>query len=265
LAVGNGLQADIWQTFQERFAIPQILEYYAATEGMLSLYNWQGKPGAIGYIPPPLAPYFAVKLIQVDQDTGEPVRDANGFCVASARGEPGEAISRIRPDRGFDGYNDAEASSRKILTDVFATGDRWYRSGDLMRRDAAGFYYFVDRLGDTFRWKGENVSTTEVANVIRSCPGVTDAIVYGVQVPGNEGRAGMAAITTTEGFSFETLAQHLERLPAYARPLFVRHCDSLDTTGTFKLVKARFITEGYTNAIDPVYEWRSGQWMPRIL
>ena len=262
LVVGNGLQANVWKMFQERFAVPQILEYYAATEGVLSLYNCEGKPGAIGRIPPMLEPYFAVKLLRVDQETGEPLRDAAGFCAVSDCDEPGEAITLIRDDHVFDGYNDIEASQRKILRNVFAAGDRWYRTGDLMRKDAAGFYYFLDRLGDTFRWKGENVSTTEVANVVRTCPGVLDAIVYGVQVNGNEGRAGMVAITTNDGFAFDTLAQHVEQLlPSYARPLFVRLCDSLDTTGTFKLAKGRFVAEGYLHTSDPIWYYDAHQFV----
>jgi fatty-acyl-CoA synthase len=265
LAVGNGLQVNVWRNFQDRFAIPQILEYYAATEGVLSLYNCEGKPGSIGRIPPILEPYFATKLIRVDQETGEPVRDAAGFCVVADRDEPGEAITRIWEDRTFDGYDDVEASLRKMLRSVFVDGDRWYRTGDLMRKDAAGFYYFVDRLGDTFRWKGENVSTTEVTNVVRACPGVIDAVVYGVKVSQNEGRAGMAAITTRGDFSLENLASHLQRhLPAYAKPLFVRMCQSLDTTATFKLAKARFVAEGYTNVDDPIFAWQANGLVPFV-
>jgi fatty-acyl-CoA synthase len=257
LAVGNGLQADIWSKFQKRFGVPQVLEYYAATEGVLSLYNCNGKPGAIGHIPKPLEPYFAIKLIRVDQETGEPIR-TNGFCAVSDVDEPGEAITAMRDDRVFDGYNDAAATDRKILRDVFVPGDRWYRTGDLMRRDAAGYFFFVDRLGDTFRWKGENVSTTEVAAVIRQCPGILDGIVYGVTVPDNEGRAGMAAIATTDDFCFTTLAEHVNRyLPSYARPQFVRVCRALELTGTFKLTKTRFINESYLTATDPI--WRYDQ------
>ena len=152
---------------------------------------------------------------------------------------------------------------RKILHNVFVPGDLWYRTGDLMRKDAAGFYFFVDRLGDTFRWKGENVSATEVANVMRSCPGVLDAIVYGVEVTGNEGRAGMAAITTTEEFAFALLSSHLtQHLPRYAQPLFVRVCESLDTTATFKLAKGRFVTEGYLHASDPVWYHATDEFVP---
>jgi fatty-acyl-CoA synthase len=263
LAVGNGLQANVWRHFQDRYLIPQILEFYAATEGVLSLYNCEGRAGSIGRIPPMLEPYFATKLIRVNQETGEPIRDAAGFCIVCDHEEPGEAVSLVRADRTFDGYNDVEASMRKILHNVFVAGDRWYRTGDLMRKDAAGFYFFVDRLGDTFRWKGENVSTTEVASVVRSCPGVLDAIVYGVPVKGNEGRAGMAAITTTEEFAFASLASHLtQHLPSYARPMFVRVCESLDTTGTFKLAKGRFVTEGYLHASDPVWYHATNEFVP---
>jgi fatty-acyl-CoA synthase len=253
LAVGNGLQGDVWRIFQDRFVIPQILEYYAATEGVLSLYNCDGKPGSVGRVPPILEPHYAIKLIRVDQETGEPLRDVEGFCTVVDSGEPGEAIGLITEARAFDGYNDAEDSS-KFIDNVFVEGDRWYRTGDLLRKDSAGFYFFVDRLGDTFRWRGENVSTTDVASVVRSCPGVLDAVVYGVRVAGTEGRAGMAAIIATEEFEFGKFAAHLKQyLPGYARPVFVRLCESLDTTGTFKLVKARLVTESHMNASDPVW------------
>ena len=182
LACGNGLQGDVWRQFQDRFAIPQILEFYAATEGNLSLYNCEGKPGAIGRIPPFLARQFSVAIIQCNPETGMPLRNADGFCVPCANDEAGEAISPIT-SRQFDGYTDPSASEKKILRNVFANGDRWFRSGDLMRKDATNFYYFVDRLGDTYRWKGENVSTTEVAAVLRGCAGVLEAVVYGISVP----------------------------------------------------------------------------------
>jgi fatty-acyl-CoA synthase len=265
LAVGNGLQADIWQGLKTRFGVPHILEFYAATEGVISLYNCDGEPGSIGRIPPVLEPYFAIKLIRVDSESGDPIRDASGFCTASAPGEPGEAIGLLAGERAFDGYNDQGASVRKVIRDVFVKGDRWFRSGDLMRRDAAGWYFFVDRLGDTFRWKGENVSGTEVANVLRACPGVLDAVVYGVPVAGHEGRAGMAAVVTDSGFALPSLATHLTRhLPTYARPLFIRLCAELDLTATFKPTKGRLVTEGYWGASDPVwiYDRRAAQFVP---
>ncbi len=252
LCCGNGLRGDVWTPFQQRFGIPRILEFYAATEGNVSLYNCEGKPGAIGRIPIFLADRFPVALIKIDLETGEALRDAAGRCIRCRNNETGEAIGKIvatsrSPARHFDGYTDADATSRKVLEDVFAPGDRWFRTGDLMRKDDAGYYYFIDRLGDTFRWKGENVSTTEVAAVMCGCRGVTEAVVFGLQIPGMEGRAGMAAITTDETFSFEVLRAHLiASLPAYARPLFVRVCSDIPTTGTFKLVKGILEREGLT-------------------
>jgi fatty-acyl-CoA synthase len=259
LACGNGLQGDVWNAFAQRFNVAQILEFYAATEGSVSLYNCAGKPGAIGRVPPVLAQRFPVGLLRCDAETGEPLRDSAGLCIACGPDEVGEAVGQVldatrSPARQFDGYTDAAASARKLLRDVFATGDRWFRTGDLMRKDAAGYFYFVDRVGDTFRWKGENVSSTEVAGVLRACPGVTDAVVYGVTVRGQEGRAGMAAITVDEGFDLARLRVHLTaQLPGYAQPLFLRIGAALDITGTFKLVKGRLAQEGYAEAVDPVW------------
>jgi fatty-acyl-CoA synthase len=240
LCCGNGLRADVWEQFQSRFRIPQILEYYAATEGSFSLYNCEGRPGAIGKIPAFLAQRAAVVLIKVDADTGAPLRNAAGWCERCAPGEVGEALGRLSgrdgtADGRFEGYADTEASKRKVLRDVFGKDDAWYRTGDLMRQDAQGFFYFVDRAGDTFRWKGENVSTTEVLSVISAFEGVADAAVYGVTVPHHEGRAGMAALVVDPGFELEGFRLHVaQKLPAYARPLFVRIVVSLELTGTFR-------------------------------
>ena len=248
LACGNGMSGNVWNAFEARFAIPQILEFYAATEGNISLYNCEAKPGAIGRVPPFLNHRFPIALIKCDLATGEPLRDEHGFCQRAAADEPGEAIGRIQNtgESQFDGYTDAAASGAKVLHDVFAPGDRWFRTGDLMRKDRAGYYYFADRLGDTFRWKGENVSTTEVAEVIGACPGVMEAVVFGVEIPGNEGRAGMAAITTDARFSLLALQSLLiKALPSYARPIFIRRCDQLTVTGTFKLQKEKLREEGY--------------------
>ena len=241
LCCGNGLGEAVWDAFQSRFAIPQVLEFYAATEGLLSLYNCEGKPGAIGRGPPFLAHRVPGALSACDPETGEPVRDAEGRCQACAPGEPGEAIAQLRREPRI--YTDAAASARKLLHSVFAEGDCWFRSGDLMRRDGAGFYGFVDRLGDTFRWKGENVSTAEV-----------DAAVFGVAIPGAEGKAGMAAVVLDSEAVLPALRAHLhERLPPYARPLFVRRCDQLDTTATFKLSKVTLARQGYGPEADPVW------------
>ncbi|MDE8347011.1 MAG: long-chain-acyl-CoA synthetase, partial [Acidocella sp.] len=261
LCCGNGLQGDVWARFQARFSIPQILEFYAATEGSVSLYNVEGKPGAIGRVPAYLASRFPIALVKYNAATDQPLRDDNGMCIPCADDEPGEALGKIldqpqNPARQFDGYTDKAASARKILHDVLKPGDRWFRTGDLMRRDAAGYYYFIDRAGDTFRWKGENVSTTEVAASLRACPGITEAVVFGVPVPGHEGRAGMAALTVAPDFSLDTLPAFLaDTLPAYARPVFIRICASIPTTGTFKLQKSALQREGYGPDAHPDIIW----------
>jgi fatty-acyl-CoA synthase len=261
LACGNGLRAEVWKAFQARFGIPQILEYYAATEGTFSLYNCEGRPGSIGRIPPFLSHRYPVALVRADAATGMPARDAAGRCVPCGPGEIGEAIGRIaegntNPGARFEGYADADATRAKVLRDVFTPGDAWYRTGDLMSRDAQGFFYFVDRIGDTFRWKGENVSTTEVAAVLAGCNGVVDVAVYGVSIPRTDGRAGMAALVVNGEFELALFrAQAAARLPDYARPLFVRIVTALDLTGTFKQRKQDLIEQGFDPArtADPLY------------
>lgn len=271
LAVGNGLSEEVWLPFQERFAIPRILEFYAASEGAVSFTNCEGKVGALGRVPGFLSDRFPVALIECDRDTGELLRTPSGRCQRVSVGEPGEAIGRLstKGKRGgahFDGYTDREATKAKILRDVFEPGDRWYRTGDLLRQDAAGYYYFVDRLGDTFRWKGENVSTTEVAQVVRQCRGVLDAAVYGVAIPGTDGKAGMAALVVEQGaFDFTALRAHLkDKLPAYARPMFVRLCPALPATGTFRLRKTELARQSYGKSTDPVWidDERKGAFVP---
>ncbi|WP_448029497.1 long-chain-acyl-CoA synthetase [Bradyrhizobium liaoningense] len=267
LVCGNGLRGDIWEDFQARFGIPRILEFYAATEGNFSLFNVEGQPGAIGRIPPLLAHRFPASLIKLDPDSGMPLRNDEGFCIACARGEAGEAIGRIgTADAGggrFEGYTDAGETEKKILRNVFAKGDAWFRTGDLMRIDDKGFFHFVDRIGDTFRWKGENVATSEVNDAVRDFTGVVDATTYGVAIPGTDGRAGMSAIVVNEGFDITTLPAHLaQRLPAYARPVFVRISRELDATETFKQKKGELAREGFDPAAisDPllVLDPRSG-------
>ena len=261
LACGNGLRTEVWETFQSRFGIPQVLEYYAATEGTFSLYNCEGRVGSIGRIPPFLSHRYPVALVRSDPASESPLRDAQGRCIRCEPGEAGEAIGRIaKAESGggaqFEGYADPEATHRKVLRDVFEPGDAWYRTGDLMRRDAQGFYFFVDRIGDTFRWKGENVSTTEVAAAVASCRGIADVAVYGVAVPGTEGRAGMAAVVAGPEFDVEIFRGELvKKLPDYARPLFLRLVPALDVTGTFKLRKQELATQGFdpSRVADPLY------------
>jgi fatty-acyl-CoA synthase len=271
LVCGNGLRGDIWQDFQDRFAIPRILEFYAATEGNFSLFNVEGEPGAIGRIPPLLAHRFPANLVKLDPDSGVPLRNEEGFCIACARGEAGEAIGRIgTADEGggrFEGYTDAGETERKVLRDVFARGDAWFRTGDLMRIDGKGFFHFVDRIGDTFRWKGENVATSEVSDAMRDFTGVVDATTYGVSIPGADGRAGMSAIVVNEGFDITALPAHLaQRLPAYARPVFIRISRELDATETFKQKKGDLSREGFdpTAISDPLFmlDSKSGAYLP---
>jgi fatty-acyl-CoA synthase len=251
LACGNGLRPEIWTAFQERFRIPRIIEFYAATEGNVTLFNFEGRPGAIGRLPRLLERRFPVRIVKLDAAREAPVRDARGLCILCGPDEVGEAIGQIvndplAPTNRFEGYADPAESARKILRDVLAPGDAWFRTGDLMRRDRRGYFYFVDRIGDTFRWKGENVSTAEVAGTICRCAGIRDANVYGVAVPGHEGRAGMAAIAADAALDLAALRAHLHaQLPAYARPLFLRIRSEIDMTMTFKQKKVDLVTEGF--------------------
>jgi fatty-acyl-CoA synthase len=271
LGCGNGLRGDIWEAFQARFSIPQILEFYAATEGNFSLYNVEGRPGAIGRIPPLLAHRFPAAIVRIDPELGTPVRNADGLCVACARGEVGEAIGRIgsADDGGgrFEGYTNAAETEKKILRDVLNKGDAWFRTGDLMMLDESGFFHFVDRIGDTFRWKGENVATSEVNEAVVDCRGVVDATTYGVEVQGADGRAGMVAIVTDDRFDLEEFRDHLaRRLPAYASPAFVRICAALDSTETFKQKKQDLIRAGFDpqRVTDPLFfrDPKSGAFVP---
>ncbi len=260
MCCGNGLRADVWEKFQARFRVPRILEFYAATEGNVSLYNLEGKVGAIGRVPSFLAHRFPLALVKFDAATEKPVRDEDGFCIRSATNEVGEAIGKIRDDRDpaaeFEGYTSAKETEEKILRDVFKRGDAWYRTGDLMRRDESGFFYFIDRIGDTFRWRGENVATSEVGAAILAFSGIIDATVYGVSIPGIEGAAGMAALALEGKLDLVEFREHLVRsLPAYARPLFLRIQDRIKTTATLKHTKNDLVREGYDPAAtrDAIY------------
>jgi fatty-acyl-CoA synthase len=251
IACGNGLRPEVWESFQSRFKIPRILEYYASTEGNFSLYNCEGRPGAIGKIPSFLAQRLPVALLRFDVESGEPWRNADGFCERCQPNEVGEAVGFI-PDAAkelagrFEGYADPEASARKVLRNVFKDGDSWYRTGDLMRRDERGFYYFVDRVGETYRWKGENVSTAEVLSALTASRGVLDGVVYGVAVPGADGRAGTAALVVDAEFDLAAFRADVAlRLPAYARPVFLRLLETIESTGTFKPRKQDLMEAGF--------------------
>ncbi len=257
LCCGNGLRADIWEPFKKRFRIPQILEFYAATEGNISLFNVEGRPGAIGRTPPFIAHRSGLALVKFDVESGVPLRNDQGRCVRCGPNEAGEAIGRIAktqddPGARFDGYTATAETEKKILRDVFEPGDAWFRTGDLMRRDDSGFYYFVDRIGDTFRWKGENIATSEVAAAITSFPGILDANVYGVSIPGADGRAGMAEIVYAGTLDVAALREHLlARLPRHALPVLLRIRSEIDLTPTFKQRKNAPEQGGYDPATCP--------------
>src|SRR3569832_131885 len=255
---GNGLRPEIWKAFQTRFAIPKIIEFYGATEGNVSMLNYDGKPGAVGRVPGYMRSIFKVRIVKFDIEREEPIRGPDGLCIECADDEVGEAIGRISNEagRGFEGYTQKIDTRKKILEDGFETGDRWFRTGDLMRRDAHGYFYFVDRFGDTFRWKGENVATSEVAEALGVVPGIAEANVYGVAVPGQDGRAGMAALVVAPTFDPTLLKDTLkDNLPAYARPMFLRLKPEMEITGTFKQRKVELVKEGFDpSAIaDPLY------------
>ncbi len=235
-----------------------ILEFYAATEGNFSLYNVEGKAGAIGRVPPFLAHRFPLALVKFDSaDRRTRARRRRPLHpLRNRRNRRGDRQDRQRHGaarqsrRRFEGYTSATDTERKILRDVFEPGDAWFRTGDLMRMDGAGFFYFVDRIGDTFRWKGENVATSEVAAALMAFPGVRDASVYGVAVPGAEGAAGMAALVADGTLDFVSLREHLQRrLPPYARPLFLRLLDRIDVTATFKPNKTALQREGFDRTV----------------
>jgi fatty-acyl-CoA synthase len=256
VCLGNGLRPEIWERFQERFGIPRIIEFYGATEGNVALMNLDGKVGAIGRLPRLVRGAMGTALVRYDVATDEHVRGPSGFCIPCRPGEVGEAIGRITAFGRFEGYTNAEATEKKILRNVFKKGDAYFRTGDLMRMDADDYFYFVDRIGDTFRWKGENVSTSEVAEVLSVCPGVREANVYGVAVPGQDGRAGMAALVVDEGFDASLFAERAARdLPAYARPVFLRLLPQIEITGTFKHRKVELVKDGFDPAVvsDPLY------------
>ena len=262
IAIGNGLSEEVWRAFLDRFGPLRILEFYASTEGNVWLYNVEGKIGSIGRVPPYLALRDPIALARFDHDLQMPVRGADGFCQRCVDGEIGEALGRIGedPDARFEGYSQRNETEKKILRDVFKAGDAWMRTGDLMRRDAGGFYAFVDRIGDTFRWKGENVAALDVAMALRACPGVADAIVYGVAVPGADGRAGMALLKIDGRLDLDALARRLETLPPYARPLFLRLARAIDTTETFKPKRRVYVEQGFDPAriADPLYVFDGG-------
>lgn len=250
--IGNGLRPSIWAEFKQRFGIRQITEFYASSEGNIGFTNVFNFDNTVGYTPATYA------IVRYDLENDCVLRDAKGFLHKADKGEAGLLISEISAKWPFDGYTDPAKSESVILRNVFKKGDAWFNTGDLMRDIGCKHAQFVDRLGDTFRWKGENVSTTEVENVLGAFPGVEDAVVYGVEIPATNGRCGMAALRLAPGSDLDgsALASYLDaELPAYAAPLFIRLLGEVETTGTFKYKKTDLKQAGYDPARsdDPFY------------
>jgi fatty-acyl-CoA synthase len=213
------------------------------------MFNFDGKVGAIGRAPKWMKERLNVRLVQFDVETEQPVRGLDGLCIEAGPGQIGECVGKINSGDArseYSGYVDKAASEKKVLHDVFERGDAWFRTGDLMKSDSDGYFYFVDRIGDTFRWKGENVSTSEVAERISAVPGVVEANVYGVEVPGADGRAGMAGLVVDPTFDVQVFGEQVGReLPAYAQPVFVRILPAIEITGTFKQRKMDLVADGF--------------------
>ncbi|NXG74344.1 S27A1 protein, partial [Baryphthengus martii] len=250
LAVGNGLRPTIWEEFTRRFRIKQIGEFYGATECNCSIANLDGKVGACGFNSRILPNVYPIRLVKVNEDTMELIRDSRGLCIPCRPGEPGLLVGQINqqdPLRRFDGYVSESATTKKIASNVLRKGDQAYLSGDVLVMDELGYMYFKDRSGDTFRWRGENVSTTEVEGTLSHILNQTDVAVYGVEIPGVEGKAGMAAVADPKSkVNPNVLYQELQKvLPPYARPVFLRLLPQVDTTGTFKIQKTRLQREGF--------------------
>ncbi len=250
LMVGNGLRPELWAAFQQRFGIDGVSEFYGASESNVAFVNAFGMQRTAGFSP------LAFAIVAFDAEHEQPLRDASGFLQKVAKGGTGLLIAEISERAPFDGYTDQKSSEAKVLLDVFKKGDRWFNTGDLVRDQGYRHIQFVDRVGDTFRWKGENVATTEVESAINGFAGVEQAVVYGVNLPGADGRAGMAAVTMVAALDGAALARHLcAALPAYAVPLFLRLKTEQEVTGTFKFKKVDLKREGFDPAAvaEPLY------------
>ncbi len=249
--VGNGLRPAIWDEFTKRFGIPRVCEFYGASEGNTAFVNVFNVSKSTGICPSPVA------FVEYDLDTGEPARAEDGRLRKVKRGQPGLLLSKVSSFQPFDGYTDKSASEKKLVRDAFKDGDVWFNTGDLMRSQGFGHAAFADRLGDTFRWKGENVATTEVEAGLSGDAQVEEATVFGVEVPGAGGRAGMVALQLKSGAEFDGAAlarTAYAHLPPYAVPLFVRIVPELAHTSTFKSQKVELRKQGYGEDIeDPLY------------
>jgi solute carrier family 27 fatty acid transporter 1/4 len=254
VAIGNGMRSNVWREFYKRFDV-RLLEFYAASEGNCTMGNPENRIGSCGFVPlfHFLRFLLPVKVIRVDEELN-PVRDHNGLCIECKPNEKGLLVGIIgsKPKTMFSGYaNSTSESNKKILDNVLRRGQRAFNTGDILVCDSFGYLYFCDRTGDTYRWRGENVSTVEVENVISKRLGSREVVVYGVQVPGEEGRAGMAAIVVANEETIDTAALGRElrgELPAYSVPLFLRLVRDVEHTGTFKAKKLKLVEDGFDPA-----------------
>jgi len=251
VAFGNGMRKDYWEQFQKRYHVKHVVEFYAATEGNVGLFNCFDKIGPIGYVPPFVDFVYPLRIVKIDkEDPSIPYRNEKGRCVQCSYNEPGLLINKIDEGYRFEGYTDKKATNSKILRDVFTKGDAYFNTGDSLSRDVWGYFYWCDRLGDTFRWKGENVSTTEVSTVLSNCSSIEDNVVYAVEVPNSDGKAGMAAVVVKDGGELdlnEVEGELNKHLSAFAKPLFIRiKADrKLPVTSTHKYIKTDLMKEGF--------------------
>jgi citronellyl-CoA synthetase len=263
--MGNGMRPDIWMNFKKRYGIKRVCEFYGASEGNVSFANLMNKDMTVGMTS------AEVELVKYDVDNDEVVTDDAGRCIAVQPGEAGLLLGKITPDTVFEGYTDPEATENKVFRNAFSDGDAWFNTGDLMRTVDVGYtlgydhYQFVDRVGDTFRWKAENVSTNEVGEIINGFDQIKFCNVYGVEIPGTDGRAGMTALTLQDGVDALDLDRFAEfaqdNLPSYAVPVFLRIQPDIDVTGTFKMLKGDLRKQGYDINMtdDPIFVMKSGE------
>ena len=241
--IGNGLRPSIWKEFRKRFAIDTILEFYASSEGNVAFFNLFNLDETVGF------GAGNVALVKYDKEKEETVKDANGFMIKADVGEAGLMLGKITKATPFIGYTQKDKTEKALFHNVFKEGDSYFNTGDLLRNVGCKHYQFVDRLGDTFRWKGENVSTTELENIFAEIKGISDSVVYGVEVPNTDGKAGMVSLTPIDPEQpvdlHKFLAHAVEELPPYAVPLFVRIKNEMDTTGTFKYKKSDLKKDGF--------------------
>ncbi|ASK34218.1 long-chain-acyl-CoA synthetase [Alcanivorax sp. N3-2A] len=258
--VGNGLRPSIWKQFKERFGIERVVELYASSEGNVAFTNVFNFDNTVGFSP------VSYAIVKYDKEADHPVRDDKGFMIKVGKGESGLMLGEISEETPFDGYTDPEKTEKAIFRDVFEKGDAWFNTGDMMRDIGFRHAQFVDRLGDTFRWKGENVSTTEVEQMLDGYEQVVESVVYGVEIPNTNGRAGMAELrlnVAPEQLDSKGLCAHLKtELPPYAIPVFLRITDhGMETTGTFKHQKNKLKEQKYdlNQVSDPVYVLLPGE------